>query len=438
MKVIEPLSKNIKPDLDPSAGKKTHLAAVPVTHSPAPPLPGVLPQNAAPHAEPLTNEDKDTRWTYAPYLFVFGALPGVFYYVLYSFVATHIPGSVCAQIIASDCSHTLLTGVLTAAALFLAGGVIGSLMLRKNFLLPFFIGGLGVALFTFLEFAMLANRYLLPALSWLYTQHILNEWVIPAALGGIFVALASAATFYLQKKTKVLIGAAAVVASALLIVFLPNASANFAAQQTQAAVKDRHEELITLMQKSDVPLYTPKNYSGPLTVTSFTTSIGNQYFEPGYEVIYNFTNPYHAQLGAARIYIHKAAATGFNPPTTCGENALPHVSSGPVVATFVPCSLFITTAKGRQVYGYVPSWKFGQLHIKEGSAEASAVPPDTYYVHINDIVLSFNGPTANGREDTVETKTPLTPAVIEQFVDSLEPLQGNDLVQFAHSYLKNQ
>jgi|GEM_PF-2918309 len=440
-KPLEPLAPLEAPPKEPPGAEPPATTVPPPQMPPGPPSSG--PLDTIPHWEPPAEDSQDTRWTYAPYLLFFGATAGAFYYLLYNSVIKHFPHAIglCTTSqgrITIACSGTLLSGVITATILFLFASMACKLLMRKSFVLPFLMGGLAVALFVFLELALLNDVNLLRVLTWLLTHHALNQWVIPAVIAGIVVAGVNAAIFYLKPKTKKLAMLASIGASIVILLFVPSLSDNFAAQQTNATLQSTHEQLIRKMQASDVPLYIPKDAQEPLKPTSFLTSMGSTiYFAPGYQVYYSFADPYPNQTGETSVFIRKATAAQFNPPTDCGENTLP-LARTPASATHspVPCTLLLTTPKGRLVYGYTPSWKFGLLHIDPASAAAKSVPPDTYYVLVGGILMSFNGPTANGRDDNIDTKTPLTTDVIQQFVDSLEPLQGDALARFARTYLK--
>ena len=53
-----------------------------------------------------------------------------------------------------------------------------------------------------------------------------------------------------------------------------------------------------------------------------------------------------------------------------------------------------------------------------------------FYIPIGDDVISFRDPA-----DNEDNESPFTSTVIEEFIDSLEPLTGTELEQFTDRYI---
>jgi len=136
-----------------------------------------------------------------------------------------------------------------------------------------------------------------------------------------------------------------------------------------------------------------------------------------------------APNGRDNVYVesYEGSADNFTPPTNCGDGT-PEVNTRS--HGHYPCKLFLTTPKGRQVYGFLLDSRTNPI-LPDFEA-INKDQPNTFYAAMGDgVVLSFPDPV-----NTLNRKSPLTPTVVEQFVDSLEPLTGSERAKFIDTYIR--
>jgi hypothetical protein len=210
---------------------------------------------------------------------------------------------------------------------------------------------------------------------------------------------------------------------------MPGLVNDLISQQNKAGIRENKNKTVENIKNSDIKIYAPKNYNGPLKLSSAQSLIGLSDLIPRYELFYDFPNPIPNQPDDTIVHIYKGSTNDFNPPTNCGDGSPSSEKSKSELE--YPCKVVLTTKRGRDVYGHRSPLKLQKYNIDPGSDDIKKIQPDNFYIPIGDDVISFSDPSSA----EYRNESPFTPSIIEEFVDSLEPLSGSDLEQFIDQYI---
>lgn len=296
-------------------------------------------------------------------------------------------------------------------------------------MLAFYYGGFCVASLFFLEIALAADFGATYKLRWLLAHSPLwNNWLTPALVAGLFTLVFYLIIRYTKPIVKTILSFLYVGMTIASLIFMPNLVNNIVGQQSQAGKQEIENRTIESVKKSDIKIYAPKNYSGPLKLSAATELIADPELVPRYELHYSF--PHESSHPSIIVYIYKGSSNGFNPPTNCGDGS-PKSKKYKSMTTYA-CKVVLKTKRGRKVYGYRSPNKFEYYRISPNSDDARKIQPNIFYIPMGDDVISFSDSAVDNVRDNVSD---LTPTVLEDFVDSLEPLNGAELEQFIHDYI---
>ncbi len=444
-KIITPINSDIKPE-EPT----TPVGVAPVPANNLPSTTPALTQPAQPStaAEPMppTNSaQQEPEWKptnslrknllEALFVFTIAAAAGAVFHLWYRLVVKILPNSVsfCSNTdhnaISFACHGTLFGNFFTFITLFSFASYLSYRLLKKSNTLAFYYGGFFVASLFFLETALVFDFQATYKLRWLFVNSPLwNNWLTPALVSGIFTLAFYALIKYTVPLVKTILGFLYVGIIALSLIFMPSLVNNFVSQQSNKGSQEVENQVIENVKNSDIKLYAPKNYPGPLKLSSVQALIANPDLIPRYELFYNFSNLHSNQSWDTIVHIYKGSANDFNPPANCGDGS-PSSEKYKSTLTY-PCKVVLKTKRGRAVYGYLSPSKLQYYKIDPNSDDIKKIQPDIFYIPMGEDVISFSDPASN--EDD---KSPLTPAVIKEFVDSLEPLTSTELEQFINHYI---
>lgn len=393
----------------------------------APPVRSMRPETA-------THGLRNNLWE-ACFVFSLASVAGAMFHLWYRGVVYILPSSQssCSNIthdsLSFACRGTLSGDFVALITLFSLISCISHRLLKRSNVLAFYYGGLFVASLFFLETALLFDSAAMYKMRWLLNHGSLwVAWLTPALVSGIFALVFYLLIRYTPPIIKTLMGFMYVGLIILCLLFMPGAVKSFIGQQSQAGHQEAKKQITEKIKEFDITLYATKNYTGPLKLALADIIFANTDLVPRYELTYQFPNPYPDQSDKTIVRIYKGSSDDFNPPTNCGSGS-PTSKAYKSKLTY-PCKVVLKTKRGREVYGYRPLSELQYYKIDPNSDDIKKIQPNTFYIPMGDLVISFDDPSRSG-----DNESPLTPTVVGEFVDSLEPLTGAELERFANQYI---
>jgi len=460
-KVIQPLTPGLKIE------QPEHVAAPPANNSPPSPQgtnpsaeptdpvrsPGIHPPNLegvypdpdkiraakreAMESLPPLDLDSETRFGFGGQLasiFGLAALSGAVFHILFNWLFYHLPRSmvVCSQgLLPLSCAGTMLAAIGVFIGLSSMASVAAYYILKKSFATAFYAGGLATSLYFFLLSAFGLNPGNVAKVRWLYQNHLWGEWMVPA---GITAVIAGLAYLVLRSPRQALTSAlqwTITLASLISILLAPWLVNKTLVHSAKVALHKQRLVNAQIAENTEFPVYALNTTGTPFKLSSVDAILHNAHEIPHYRVIYTMAdvNSKLNQQDTLITYIYKGSTNNFNPPTNCGDG-----KPGSLVrrgAGTYPCPLFLTTPQGRQVFGFITEWRdpnssYYKTYSSIDSANTkhlydplNAGQPIEFYVSLEDgYVLSFQDVADPGR------KSPLTTAVLNQFIDGTKLLTG--------------
>ncbi len=349
-------------------------------------------------------------------VFLLAAGAGALFFKLFELALRHLPQSVFACSLSSTlagtpCNRFWLAIFCISALLFSLVSYLSFLIRQRSFALAFGAASFAVSLFVYLELSAALNFFGLHIMEWLVSHHTLNIWVVPAVIAGVVAAAVCLISTYLAAKARMIAGGVFGIIAVASLFFTPGLAHRAYIAQAQVAVQDYKAKRLERIVNSPVPLYAPKNYSGPLKLirahdSASVSAAAAPYFSISYALASADPEPNNVT-----VVIYKGADVHFSPPDDCGDNA-PWMPSRTHPTA---CKNVLTTANGRKVY----TDTYGLQNNR----------PNQYYISMGQYVVGlsdFNRPR--------QQVSPLTLQLVGQFADSLEPLTGSELVQFVNKY----
>ncbi len=449
-KIIQPTASDFSPDPTPPRPAAAIQPDLPSKNTPqaklrSPNLTNIYPEpfnrvtalerESQPHQRPVPRYDDTADHStllQACCITLLAAGAGALFHFWFKTAFEQLPArwAVCTQngIATTACPKTTAITLFVDVTLFSVPAFLSFGLLRKSFMPVFYLAGFLTGMFFFLQPALARDA---ADFRWLYHPSLWNNWIIPMAIAGL-VALAAFFGLRGAKPRRVAIVSWSIASvTAASILWLPLFVNYVLLHSFRADAQVASSRRITAIKTSDVPIYLPKDRSGALRFTAISTTIGVPGRVPGYITQYNATGPSASQTYMLLAYTYRGSYVNFSPPSTCGSGVVLIVSSSRLSAAPYPCSLFMTTPGGRKVYGYIPASRAdSRLPYFEALNKDQ---PSTFYVPLGDFVMSFSDPV-NGQDK----KSPLTPAVVGDFVDSLQQLSGSDRTAFLQTYFANR
>lgn len=176
----------------------------------------------------------------------------------------------------------------------------------------------------------------------------------------------------------------------------------------------------------DFNVYLPNNYNGAMELTYARaldkTTDADPNLIPRYELFYTAKTPSGQQANTIHVIIFKGSTNYFNPPENCG-NGSPNSDIYKSTDTY-PCKVVMKTKLGREILGYRSLSRLQHYKVAPNSEDVKKVQPEIFYIAFGETVVSFRDPAG------LNYVSSLTPTVVEQFVDSLEPVDSDELAKF--------
>ncbi len=441
-KVITPHNSDIKPEESAITAQvaptvNNQLLITPTPASPVYPSVTDPEPTKPPQPELEWKPPNNIRKIILEALFVFGiaAVAGTLFHLWYKLSVRVLPNSVsvCSNAshdaISFACHGTLFGNFFAFITLFSLVSYISYRLINKSNTLAFYYGGFFVASLFFVETSLVFDYEAIFKLRWLFAHtSFWNLWLTPALVAGLFTLAFYLIIQYTKPIVKTVLGFLYAGLIILSLIFMPSLVNNFVGQQSLAGRHESENQVIENVKNSDIKIYAPRNYKGPLKLYSAQALIANPELIPRYELNYNFLGEsYHSDI---IVDIYKGSTNEFNPPTNCGDGS-PSSEKHKSTLTYA-CKVVLKTKRGREVYGYRSPSKLQYYKIDPNSDDIKKIQPYIFYIPMGDDVISFSDSAVVNVEDN---ESPLTPTVVEEFVDSLEPLTGAELEQFTNHYI---
>lgn len=392
------------------------------------PSPDLL-NDGSPAPTPKTNKRANIKEALT--IFVLAAIPGLLFYIWHTIVSVVLPNSVtaCANN-AQDgltlaCHGTYAGDLFAYLTLFSLFSYLAYRLINKSYVLAFYYSGFFTACYFFMIAAITFNFSATYKLRGLLLHGTLwHRWLLPTLISGLVALIVYLIQKYAGRLAKNILAVIYIIMIALSLVFMPGIAKGFVDRQNKAGDKEYTQNAIHDIKNMLVTLYAPNHYTGPLHLATANASFGDPKRVSKYELVYDIDS----QRGIL-VYIYKAKDINFNPPANCGDGE--GLKLDYKLAYEHACKIILTTAKGRAVYAYRAESKIKAFGVDPNSEDVKKIQPDIFYVPMGDEIVSFSDPTFG----TNTNQSPLTPEVVEQFVDSFEPVKGKGLEQFAKKYV---
>ncbi|HSW65613.1 MAG TPA: hypothetical protein VLI54_00550 [Bacillota bacterium] len=389
----------------------------PVPHAHDEPFDPSAPLAApSPAANTSTYDSEYSRPSQTIVVFLLAAGAGALFFKMLELALEHLPHSlftcsVVSTLAGTPCNRLWLTIFFICTALFSLVSYAAYTLRQRSFALAFSVAGFTVSLFAYLELNAALNFFGWHILEWLISHRTLNMWVVPAALAGIVAAVVCIISTYLRTKVRLIVSGVLAIIIIASLFSMPGVAHKLYISQTLTTIKNSRQDRVEQITKSSVPLYIPKNYSGPLKLirahdSGSVSSTVAPYFSLSYTLASADPEP-----NDVTVIIYKGTDMHFSPPDDCGNNT----PWAPDRAHPLACKNVLVSAKGRKIY----TDAYGLQNNR----------PNQYYISMGAYVVGLSDFNRPGQQ-----VSPLTLQLVGQFADSLEPLSGNDLTQFVNKY----
>jgi len=320
------------------------------------------------------------------------------------------------------CGNGFLSFLAYAAPLFLIVGVLVSVKLSQFKALTAYL----YSSITLSSYFLVINYFgfyasSIDKFSWLYlhpnTLVIIAPATVAAVTAGLVLMLQKLPLRHISGLLSLLLIPTIVIAYIVVPGQAKKAVATTKSQTYDSILKEDEQ----LIKTSDFKVIRPKNYSGPVDFFSGGTAELITDEKNDKKMVY-FLAHSEVNSGSYNSYsmFEKNIHPSFNPPKNCGS---PEDSTE--LSIVYACRVVLTTKTGRKVYGYWDPGILKSVGVDINSKEVLQIQPDGFYIVVGSTQLSFSD---NWRD--LKSQSPITPTVMEDFVDSLQPVADNEIHDF--------